>query len=221
MRTAEEYLLARFNLYLQVYLHKTTRAAEQMLQTTLIRFSELLRDGNVESSGLSPRDNLVTYFGGDRSLEAYLALDDTAVWSGLNAMASSEDEILQRLAGGLRDRKLYKCFDAGAKALERGGDSLQRFLRLLTNFEDRLMFGNGLMALHDEAPVTLYGSHGFDESGALQKVLIEPSQGEQIKDIAEVSRVLQSIESHRLYRIYAPTDAGKDTITQLWEEANP
>lgn len=220
MRTAEEYLLARFNLYLQVYMHKTTRAAEQMLQATLSRFSELLDEGNIESTGLSSENRLTRYFSGDRGLESYLMLDDAGVWAGLNGMASSDDAALQYLANALLNRRLYKCFDAGEYASKMRGDSLQRFLKELQDAEELLRFENGLIPLHDEANVTLYGVHGFDESGALQKVLIEPSRGERPQDIGETSQILGSVGEHKLYRVYTPDDESRIRITQLWEEAN-
>ena len=220
MRTAEEYLLARFNLYLQVYMHKTTRAAEQMLLATLTRFSELLNVGNIESTGLSSENRLTTYFSGDRGLESYLMLDDAVILAGLNGMASSDDVALQYLANSLLNRRLYKCFDAGEYASKRRGDSLQRFLKELQDSGDALRFANGLIPLHDEANVTLYGVHGFDESGALQKVLIEPSKGERPQDIGETSDILGSIGEHKLYRVYTPDDEGRTRITELWEEAN-
>ena len=221
IRSAEEYLLARFNLYLQVYMHKTTRAAEQMLQAGLGRAAALINDGKLEDTGLSSDDTLAAYLLGDRSLRSYLTLDDSGISAGLTKMATAKDAVVQRFASALHDRRLYKCFDAGEAARLKGGDSLQRFLRALQEKSKCSVSTLSEMLLHDESTVTLYGIHRFDEPGAFQKVLIEPFEEARAKDISEVSEVLQNVGDRRLHRVYAPNNENTNTLYQLWKEANP
>jgi len=220
LRTAEEYLLARFNLYQQVYLHKTTRAAERMLGALLAQVANLARGGNSEATGLHDKHPLLRYFAGVRSLSFYLALDDSVVWSSLPAMASANANEIAYLATALLNRHLYKCFDAGEMARTKRGDSLQRYRRALKENSAELGFVEGVTLLEDEAKVTVYGVYRFDEPGALQKVLIEPSEGQRPEDISELSDVLRGIQERRLYRVYAPDREGEEKLGRLWKDVN-
>ena len=107
------------------------------------------------------------------------------------------------------------------RARIKGGDSLQRFLKALQNNDKNGISIRDDTPLHDKATVTLYGVYRFDEPGALQKVLIEPSEGERTKDIAEVSDVLKNIEERRLYRVYVPDYERKGDLVKLWKDVNP
>ena len=50
LQSAESFILARFHLYSQVYLHKTTRGIEKMLTAFLLAFSAEAAKGNRESA---------------------------------------------------------------------------------------------------------------------------------------------------------------------------
>ena len=77
LSVAEVYLEARFRLYRMVYMHKTTRAAEKMLESLLRIASLELRDTN-----LARGQPALRYFTSNTpTLGLYLDLDDTAIWS--------------------------------------------------------------------------------------------------------------------------------------------
>jgi uncharacterized protein len=80
LKAAEGYLLGRYHLYTQVYMHKATRGAEKMLELLLMQLSKLVVDGDVPKTGLSESHPLTRYFSADgSSLENYLALDDFVI----------------------------------------------------------------------------------------------------------------------------------------------
>ena len=91
-QAAEEYVLGLFHLYFSVYFHKTTRAAEKMLAATLERTGQLLKEGNINKTGLQ-EGNPVVRFLNEQSLANYLALDDFVVWSALHEMARASDGV--------------------------------------------------------------------------------------------------------------------------------
>ena len=218
LSAAEEYLLARFHLYRQVYLHKTTRAAECMLTTLLARTAELSRSERSGMTGLPDGHPLLAYFA-DETLDAYLALDDASVWSGLASMASAQDGEVRNLASSLRRRRLYKCFDVGERARQAGGDSLSRYRKRLQ--DRRKSAGHDFRKSHleDSARIGIYGRRRFDEPGALQKVLVERKGVGRPEDISEISDVLRGVEERHLYRVYAPDDNAKAELEKLWEDA--
>jgi HD superfamily phosphohydrolase len=106
----EGYLMARFHMFKQVYLHKAVRAAEKMLEAVLRRAEQLQREGHDFSANPSPRFSKL--LAGERlTTEEFVSLDDTDVWISLKQWRLESDPILARLSAGLLDRDLYKTID--------------------------------------------------------------------------------------------------------------
>ena len=104
----EDYLIARFHMFKQVYLHKTVRAAEKMLEAVLRRGAALAEQG-VQWPGIQDRPPLMRLLAGDDlSVAEYLAVDDTDVWMMLKRWQHDDDPSLARLSQGLLSRRLYK-----------------------------------------------------------------------------------------------------------------
>lgn len=106
----EGYLLARFHMFKQVYLHRAVRAAEKMLESALRRAAELRQGGHdFRHRVVEP---LATLLDGER-LESpqFLNLDDTDIWTSLKRWRREDDEILSGLSAGLLDRDLFKTLE--------------------------------------------------------------------------------------------------------------
>lgn len=111
----ERFLTARKLMYWQVYLHKTTLVAEQMLIKALERAKELAR-----TQGFStPSDSLNFFINndfkssdlrekGDEIIHHYAALDDADIVIALKMFAKSDDFLLSFLSKGLLYRKLFR-----------------------------------------------------------------------------------------------------------------
>jgi len=110
----EGYLLARFHMYKQVYLHKTSRAAERMLEAALRRASQLARRGNPPNYW--PEGPLSALLSGEPvGAVDYATLDDVDVWLALKHWArGSGDPVLDTLADGLVNRRIYKTIELPA-----------------------------------------------------------------------------------------------------------
>ncbi len=205
LSVAEEYLEARFRLYQMVYMHKTTRAAEKMLEALLSAVASKMR--NTESA---PRGPISHYLASETpSLGSYLDLDDAAVWAAIMEFAELPNERTSTLARRLRDRKLYKCVDIGAR--DEAGGNLH--LRLRHRLEERppewyqdLLF--------DEPTVTPYKWYDFDDASALNKVLVKTREDEnEPTDIANISSIVKTLkDEERIQRVYAPN---RDIAEQL------
>jgi len=103
----EGYLLARFHMYKQVYLHKTSRAAERMLEAML------RRAGGLHRAGATPRywpegplGRLVA--GEPLSPLEFATLDDSDVQFAMKAWSTDPEPGLRALAHGLLHRELWK-----------------------------------------------------------------------------------------------------------------
>ncbi len=102
----EEYLLARYFMYWQVYLHKTTRSHELTLSGMWRRALHLWRDGKLSEADVPP--SLVPILRGSPTLGEYLALDDSDIIVAAKSWLNSRDEILADLAGRVIHRRLLK-----------------------------------------------------------------------------------------------------------------
>ena len=197
---AEDYLEARYRLYWTVYIHKTTRAAEKMLE-------ELLRDAasSLRNDSLARREPVLRYLtAATPSLDAYLRLDDAAVWAALAEYAECPQPRVAELARRLRDRNLYKCLEVGSWD-EPQGNLYRRFRRELNG---RSIEWAGDL-LFDQSTVTPYTWYDFDDASALNKVLVKiRADRQEPKDIAEVSPIVMALHNNgrpgRVQRVYAP-----------------
>ena len=110
----ENFLTARRLMYWQVYLHKTSVAAEKMLINVLSRASWLAAQGEDLFCSPALRYFLYDRITGDTfrehpdCLDTFVQLDDNDIWCALKVWASHPDVILSTLAEGLVNRRLFK-----------------------------------------------------------------------------------------------------------------
>ncbi len=211
IQVAEEYLEARFRLYRMVYMHKTTRAAEKMLEAALREAAERIRDDCP-----AIRDPVLRYLSLEEpALGAYLNLDDAAVWAALAACTEWKHERVAGLAERLRQRSLYKCVDVGSRS-SGGGNLWQRF-RLRLNELAPAWIGE---ALFDNAEVSSYKWYPFDDSSALGKVLAKTqSDTPEPEDIADISSIVGALRhSQRIQRVYAPDASRTEELRAVLKE---
>ena len=108
---AENYVLSLFQLYPNVYLHKTTRGAEKLFCCLMLRVISLVRNKHADKTGL-PKNHPICLFAEDpEQIHLALNLDDTVFWGALPMMIYAEDPLVQRCAVGLKERRLPKCVD--------------------------------------------------------------------------------------------------------------
>ena len=107
--SVEKFLVARRLMYWQVYLHKTSVAAEQHLIKILTRAKELAQQS--VQLFCSPALHYFLYnhvTADDFSLEQYALLDDTDVLSAIKVWMSTEDVVLSTLSRCFINRQLFR-----------------------------------------------------------------------------------------------------------------
>ena len=215
LRAAEGYLLGRYHLYTQVYMHKTTRAAEKMLETLLRLITRVISDGDGEKTGLPEFHPLRRYLTeGGNILENYLALDDSTVWGTLPLLIKSENDSIIELARRLRDRDLYKCLDVGARAEMIGSDVTGRFRKRLSDAAF-----DGIDVLEDRATVSPYKFREYESPDALSKIMIRLANGSsQHEDVAKISPIIGAMREKRIFRVYARNPEVMDRLLAIWKE---
>jgi HD superfamily phosphohydrolase len=110
----ENFLVARRFMYWQVYLHKTSVAAEKMLVNILKRAKELMKEGVDLFATPALRyflENDVdsNLFDVDYVLKRYVELDDVDVMSAVKVWMKAEDVVLRELSSGFIERRFFKA----------------------------------------------------------------------------------------------------------------
>ena len=110
----EKFLLARRLMYWQVYLHKTSVAAEQMLQKILARAKCLASEGRELFCSpalhyfLYNNVSAADFMHNDNALRQYALLDDTDILSAIKVWADNDDRVLGLLCRAFTNRRLFK-----------------------------------------------------------------------------------------------------------------
>jgi HD superfamily phosphohydrolase len=120
--SVEKFLVARRQMYWQVYLHKTVMAAEKMLVNILERVRAIYHENDELLGTLSSLDFFLGKFDGEMNaaaLEKFCSIDDHDVMHAIKRWSKHPDKILSLLCTRFLNRRLYKAriqaepFEAG------------------------------------------------------------------------------------------------------------
>lgn len=110
MYAIEDYVVSRYQMYVQVYFHPVSRSFEVLLQHLLERakflYDESQADPRISGDFISPA--LQTLFAGEVTLQQYLMLDDSVMLANISEWRLADDAILADLAMRFLDRKPLK-----------------------------------------------------------------------------------------------------------------
>jgi len=177
---AEDFLLARYRLFTNVYLHKTTRGIEQMVSAFFrIIAREIQAGGRI--AGLSDDHPLVHFFspGGD-VIANYRVLDDTIAWGALHTVATNGSGSAKTIAGRILNRERPICLDV-QNTFPEDVEGQRRLKHALdTKFKSEL----GASVFRDVAELSIYGEIGADDGRAQKRLMIRmPDQ--RLKEITD------------------------------------
>ncbi len=108
----EKFLVARRQMYWQVYLHKTVLAAEKMLVMIIKRAKEIYNNSNTSLQVFSPLNyffQLPDEVLSTEWIERFCRLDDIDVLFAIKIWRTHPDKVLSTLCENLLNRKLMKC----------------------------------------------------------------------------------------------------------------
>lgn len=96
MHAVEDYIVSRYQMYVQVYFHPVSRGMEVILEHLLHRAHELYQED--ASSFELHSQLLLPFLDGSFTLEEYLKLDDGVLGTYFTQWSESADPILNDLA---------------------------------------------------------------------------------------------------------------------------
>lgn len=100
----ENYLIARYHMYWQVYYHPVARAYEVNLEKIYRRVKDLLHQGYPFENNVEPLKRLLE---NPNDLDAYIDVDDFYINGLIASFVKSKDEILKSLAYDFLNRKIW------------------------------------------------------------------------------------------------------------------
>ncbi|HOC41304.1 MAG TPA: HD domain-containing protein [Bacteroidales bacterium] len=107
----EKFIIARKIMYWQVYFHKTTMAADEMLSQVIKRAKYLTHNGT-KVSATEPLEYFLKYHNKEFTeddLDVFMQIDDYDVMTALKIWCNHDDNILRLLSSKLLNRKLFRC----------------------------------------------------------------------------------------------------------------
>lgn len=226
---AEAYVLALFQLYPNVYFHKTTRGAEKVFCDLMLRLIALVEAGDGERTGL-PKNHPICRFAEERtSLARVMALDDAVFWGAVPLLMEAKDRAVADRARRLWHRDLPKCIDVRlwleeAIPPERGADQAARTHRAarIGDCCEQIAAAVSAQAATrpPEAPPLLIDQvkrapykKFQDSKSLLNQILIRHGTGTPM-DMADLSPVVASAESFEVCRVYV-TAGDTDSRTMV------
>ena len=216
---AEAYVWGLFQLYPTIYLHKTTRGVELLFSELVQRVFHLVLDGSVSRTGLPNKHPLVQFAKFPSKLSSALALDDTVVWGALHLLSTSKDAAISEAAQRISKRNLYKSIDVRERirielgiensidnyslgTLDWACQSIKRKVRGRLSkgkpeFLSKMLWDNDQREPYRR----------FQESkGPLNQIRIKQSSSGALVDLGLRSKIVNSIESFKLDRVYVSSD---------------
>jgi uncharacterized protein len=218
LQAAEAFLLARYHLFEQVYLHKTTRGVETMIRLLLAKVAEAAAARTFKRLGLDKDDPLIRFFRKNgETVTNYLALDDFVVWTAIGRISECDDADTAELARRLRERRLYKALDINTECPvlpgEEPSQTEERRLREIRRVEERLTEALRKVILEDREFISIYGEIGADQAKTHKMLSILLKDGTTTREITVLSPTIRILSKPRsLTRFYFPTTTMRDQM---------
>lgn len=103
VQAIENYILARYHMYWQVYYHPATRSYEQIMISLFQRAKDLY----IQGYDFKDMRYLIPFFENKVSIEDYMKLDENICFYYFRLLSESDDPILSDLASRLLNRQLF------------------------------------------------------------------------------------------------------------------
>ncbi|MCP1143568.1 HD domain-containing protein [Lysinibacillus endophyticus] len=108
MHAIEDYIMSRYQMYLQIYFHPVSRSAEAVLNHVLKRAKKLYEEGYQFKFEPTP---FISFFENKVTLKDYLALDENVLMAYFQFWMEEEDSILKDLCRRFVNRDLFAHVD--------------------------------------------------------------------------------------------------------------
>jgi HD superfamily phosphohydrolase len=171
----ENYIMARYHMYWQVYYHPVARSFEILIHKLFKRLRDV---GSREDPCIAPILYPLLKKKGKISLEDYFRLDEYSCAYAFSLLCDDEDPVLRDLAERIRDRHLFKYLDRTSANVRRIRSHLKK-----AGFDTNYYFAR------DEVSQNAYTPYTGEEDGA---VWVRLKNG-KIVELSNASNIVYSL----------------------------
>jgi len=213
LNIAEDFVMARYYMYQNVYFHKTTRCAEQFAMKIFARVQQLRSLGHkiempYELERLLSAKTLQEVL---QLYPYYLGLTDYKIWYYIDKWCNSEDLVLSSLCKGLISRDLYKVL-----VTKDGVESYKNVIDLANRYESESGLPYEYVVFEDDSNSSAYkddyiGSKAKQDEGqeaeATEQIFLFNKKGDA-SELSQVSRIINEIRNNKISfkRVFVPKD---------------
>jgi hypothetical protein len=208
VHSAEEFLLARYFMYWNVYFHKATRSIETILDKLLSRAVHLYQSGRRDGLGYLPPVLEPILAGRAISLPEYLSLDETDVLYAIKCWTRAADPVLADLADRFINRRLF----SGIRLDERLDAFVARHDQVLAAVQAAGFPEPEYYREVDKTSNVTYSYYVKPTEGGSPPIQILMDYGKPpLREVTSVSDVLKSIATERVTRhvLFVPKEAAE------------
>ncbi|MFV0393033.1 MAG: HD domain-containing protein [Coprobacillaceae bacterium] len=190
VQAIEDYILARYHMYWQVYYHPTARSYEQLLTCIFKRIKDLYHS-NVDLGDIT---YLEPFLNGVVTENEYIRLDEGVVFYYFQKFSDGDDTILKDLTNRFLSRNLFKYHDIESSDEEK---AIQEEYRL-RGYDPRYYVVSDDQS---QVPYRYYGKN--DEIGEIQIIVDEGLQA--LPKVSEiVGAITNSKKNKNDHKIFYP-----------------
>ncbi len=208
IQAVENYILARYHMYWQVYYHPVIRSYEQLLMTIFERLNYLYRIDF--DFGCNLRYLLPFLEGKEVDVASYIALDEHILTYYFRCLTECQDKILSDLCERFLNRKLFKHQDL---------KSNEDFIAIQDLVKSQ-GFDPKYYVLTDDASTTPY-KH-YDAGHEVEEIRILMADG-TVKVLPEVSEIVRAIvqdgRNKKDRKIYYPKEVSQVAMLKQGHQA--
>lgn len=215
LQAVESFILGRFHLYSQVYLHRATRGIEQMLSAFLLTFSQEAAKGEKAELAVPADHPLRRYYEKAKpDLEGYFALDDAVVWSALEISAANGYGPIREFAERLCSRGILKAVSIDMVNPQPADIARRKFI------DQNMKDGMGSVIFEDRAPLSIYKDPS-KESVKPHKRVYMLRDGNRVVDITSLSKPVAALfADQEILRYYFLNENDRKKVLDITGESH-
>ncbi len=213
LQAAETFILARFQLYAQVYLHKTTRGIEQMLTAFLLAFSAEAAKGGKSNLAVPEDHPLFKFYSKAKpELDDYFALDDAVVWSAMEISAKNGQGRVKEFADRICSRGIMKGMAIDTVNPQPIDKARREFI--VKQFSGVM----GETVFEDRAPLSIYKDPSKETVKPHKRVYIR-RKANKVVDITSLSKPVAALfEEQEILRYYFVNENDRKMVMNITGE---
>ncbi|NLY79403.1 MAG: HD domain-containing protein [Lysinibacillus sp.] len=202
MHAVEDYIMSRYQMYLQVYFHPVSRSAEVLLNNILKRTKYLYEEGY---QFIVEPVHFKTFFDNNISVEDYIELDEYLLVTYFKLWMKEKDPILKDLSSRFVNRKLIQYIDLNPEEEPERFHELKALLQEAGVDTDYYLY-------HDCTSDLPYDLYEPDVESNRLPIFLEMPNGD-IRELSQESFIVDAIAGRmkKDHKVYYPKEILTDS----------